>query len=179
MPTTPRGAPYPSLAAANDPPRDLQLLAEWADAQIDALDVSTFKRRALTLAAPFNMNTTSAGFTTIPELTTAWAGTAGRLYRITASLTSRASAVADVTGIRMAVSPGAVITGDFSLVSNSSPTTPGTDNTHIVQSFYTAPTTGTKTLSVQFARIIGAATVTVRSTVTLQAFALIEDIGAA
>jgi len=41
MPTTPnRGLPYPSLASANDPPRDLQVLAEAVDAQLTALDTA-------------------------------------------------------------------------------------------------------------------------------------------
>ncbi len=38
MPTTPnRNYPYPSLASANDPPRDIQLLAEALDNDIGAL----------------------------------------------------------------------------------------------------------------------------------------------
>ena len=38
MPTTPnRQYPYPALSSANDPPRDLQLLAEALDADVTAL----------------------------------------------------------------------------------------------------------------------------------------------
>lgn len=39
MPTTPsRGLPYPALSSANDPPRDLQLLAEAVDEQLTEID---------------------------------------------------------------------------------------------------------------------------------------------
>ncbi len=40
MPTTTRGYPYPTLAGANDPPRDIQLLAEAIEADVAALVVA-------------------------------------------------------------------------------------------------------------------------------------------
>lgn len=43
MPTTPiRQYPYPSLAGANDPPRDIQLLAEAIAADVQQLAIDAF-----------------------------------------------------------------------------------------------------------------------------------------
>lgn len=37
MPTTPNGAPYPATGAANNLPGDMKALADWSDAQVQAL----------------------------------------------------------------------------------------------------------------------------------------------
>lgn len=178
MPTTPRGAPYPTLAAANDPPRDFQLLAEWADGQIETLDVATFKRLGVTIAADFTVNSDSATYVGITALDTSFEAVAGRLYRVTAALTTHSTNVQDVAEMRLVVDPGATI-GEFPKTANSSPTWVGTSNYHIVTAYWTAPSSGPRTARVLGHRTLGTGTVTFMSDSLKRASLIVEDVGAA
>ena len=178
MPTTPRGAPYPSLASANDPPRDLQLLAEWADAQLETLDDATFKRRGFTLPEPFSVTNSSVGNTAIPALTTSFAVQAGRLYRITVQITTYSTTVQDVAQFRLDVS-GLGQVGEFPRAANSARDTALTANAHTLVAYCVSPTAGTRTVTVYVSRPVGTGTVTAMADALKRASCLVEDIGAA
>ncbi len=178
MPTTPRGAPYPTLAAANDPPRDLQLLAEWADGQIETLDVATFKRLGLTLAANFTVTSASTSYVSISALDTSFEAVAGRLYRLTAALTTHSTNVQDVAQMRIAVDPGATV-GEFPKTANSSPASVGTSNYHILTAYWVAPSSGPRTARVVGCRALGTGTVTFMSDSLKRASLIVEDVGTA
>lgn len=177
MPATPaRGLPYPTLASANDPPRDLQLLAEALDTQIDAIDTATFKRRGLTVSSSI-LRTTAGTEATIPEVTTSFEAVAGRLYRLTLCITTYSTAVVDV--VQLTVDVGASRVGEFPKTANSAPAVPGTSNYHVLNAFYTAPAAGPQTVTATFKRVVGTGTITVAATALSRASLLIEDLGAA
>lgn len=177
MPATPRrGLPYPTLAAANDPPRDLQLLAEALDAQLDTLDRSTSKRLGLTVSSAITRTATTTEVA-IPELTTSFEAVAGRLYRLTLCITSYSTVVTDV--VQFAVKVGPTTVGEFPKTANSAPATPGTSNYHVLNAYWSAAASGEQSVTATFKRVVGTGTVTAFASALSRASLLVEDLGAA
>lgn len=176
MPNTPRGGPYPALSAAADVPFWAQSLAEWVDAQLQAIDDATLKTAAFTIAEPIDNVTSSstarAGFnplnTSVPMI-------AGHRYRLTVHLTTRSTGVDDVAGIYICVSG---VDRSYDTV----PANSGKANstfTHKCVGYHTASATGVFTAAIQFHRALGTGTVTASSNDLAPATMLVEDMGVA
>lgn len=172
-----RGYTYPTLGDSNDVPFYMQTLAEQIDGDVHQIKTSVFTNVGFTYSGAFNSTSSSTTHITLPLMNVTFVAIAGHRYRLTFGLVTSGSATADVAALTVHINGTQI--ASYATGANSSPTTANTGQAQQFSAFWTAPSSGPFTASIEAFRAAGSGTVSFSSSATSPATHLVEDMGVA